>query len=231
MIATDSAPLIGVAAGAVVAAAGYVGKLAIESWGEWRRAEAQSLAQLFKLQALLRASGAAYLVQRELAERLKNQLKAAHPEDVPKSPGLERLFSHLHSRFRPEEAELHEIIRAYTEHALLPINETLAEWLRNDVRYRVARPEMNEPEIRLAELLNQLDAHLLLWFAKYRRWLPDRPDHALVYLHDEEEHGLGFPKGIEQAAQAVLAERQTKSKKLRRQRQNGQPRIDTPAPK
>lgn len=57
----------------------------------------------------------------------------------------------------------------------------------------------------LSELLNQLDAHLLLWLAKYEGWIPNRPDHALVYLADEEEHGLGFPNGIEETLAAVLS--------------------------
>jgi len=83
----------------------------------------------------------------------------------------------------------------------------LAEWLRGDVRHRIISQQRDEREIRLAELLNQLDAHLLLWLAKYKRWMPDRPDHALVYLDDEERHGLGFPTGLDQAVEAVLTTR------------------------
>jgi hypothetical protein len=206
VIATDTGPLIGIAAGAVVAALGYVGKLATETWREWRRSEARSLARLFKLQALLRASRTAFIVQRELADRLAAQLTAEHATDLPSAPGLERLFSHLHARFSPAETELHEIIRAYTEHALHPINQALAEWLRDDARHRIIDRRKNQREIELAELLNQLDSHLLLWLAKYERWIPGRPDHALVYLDDEEEHGLGFPTGLDQAVETVLAE-------------------------
>ena len=198
--------LIGIAAGATVAALGYVGKLVIESWKEWRTAQAQSLAQLFKLQALLRASRTAFLVQRELAGRLEAQLKAEHSTDLPSAPGLERLFSTLHSRFSPAETELHGIIRAYTEYALRPINQALAEWLRDDVRHRIIDQRKKAIEIHLAERLNQLDAHLLLWLAKYQRWIPGRADHALVYLDDEETHGLGFPTDLDQAVETVLAE-------------------------
>jgi hypothetical protein len=206
LIATDTGPLVGIAAGAVVAALGYVGKLVTESWREWRRAEAESLAQLFKLQALLRASRTAFIVQRELADRLADQLTSEHANDLPSAPGLERLFSHLHTRFSPAEAELHEVIRAYTEHAMRPINESLADWLRDDASHRVIDRRKNQREIQLAELLNQLDSHLLLWLAKYERWIPGRPDHALVYLDDEERHGLGFPRGLDDAVDELLAE-------------------------
>jgi hypothetical protein len=205
-VAADTAPLIGIAAGAVVAALGFVAKTSIESWRGWRRAEAKSRAQLLKLQALLQAGQTAFLVQRALASRLETRLKAAQSE-IHGSSGLERLFADKYHVFGPEERELHGIIRAYTEHALHPINSSLATWLDDDDRHRVEDRKKSENELRLAKLLNRLDAHLLLWLAKYEGWIPGRPDHALVYLADEEEHGVTFPKGLEEAAAAVLAER------------------------
>ncbi len=213
MVAAESTPLIGIAAGAVVAALGYVGKLAIETWREWRKSEAQTLAQLFRLQALLQAGRTAFAVQRELAGRLAAQLRKSPAYDVPETVGLERLFSQMRASFRPEERELHEVIRAYTEHVMYPLNEALAEWLQGDVRYRIITRRTSEREIRLAELLNALDAHLLLWRAKYQRWIPDQPDHALVYLDDEERHGLGFPRGLDVAVDAVLAERRQRRRR------------------
>ena len=56
----------------------------------------------------------------------------------------------------------------------------------------------------LALLLNRLDEHVILWLAKYEAWLPDQPAHALVYLDDEERHGVGFPRGLDDAVDAVL---------------------------
>jgi hypothetical protein len=89
----------------------------------------------------------------------------------------------------------------------IPINEALAEWLQSDVRHRIITRKRTEREIRLAELLNELDTHLLLWLAKYQGWIPDQPDRALVYLADEKCHGIEFPHGLDQAVQAVLEER------------------------
>lgn len=34
----------------------------------------------------------------------------------------------------------------------------------------------------------------LLWNAKYESWIPEQPEHALVYMDDEKRHGVGFPK-------------------------------------
>jgi hypothetical protein len=51
---------------------------------------------------------------------------------------------------------------------------------------------------RLAQLLGQLETHLILWHAKYAAWIPNNPEHALVYMADESKHGLGFPSGIDE---------------------------------
>ena len=38
----------------------------------------------------------------------------------------------------------------------------------------------------------------MLWHAKYEAWIPNHPEHALVYMADEKHHGLGFPGAIYQ---------------------------------
>ena len=93
--------------------------------------------------------------------RLASQLEHKFPNDLPHEPGLERMFTFLYQRFEPEQAELHSVIRAYTEHALYPINEAIAEWLQADVDYRTIRGK-SDPEVQLAKLLNDLDCHLTL---------------------------------------------------------------------
>lgn len=206
VMSSDIGPVIGILVGALVAALGYVGKLVVEAIKEWRTERELRLARLHRLQALLRASWAAFLVQRDQADRLAQRLHSRFPDELPGTPGFERLFAHFHDRFDDDETDLHRVIRAYTEHALRPLNETMLTWLREDVVHRTTHGKTGS-EALLAERLNQLDGHLLLWLAKYQAWIPNRPDHALVYLADEEEHGLGFPSGIEDALEAVLSER------------------------
>lgn len=57
---------------------------------------------------------------------------------------------------------------------------------------------------RLADKLAALEVHLQLWQAKYSVWIPENLTHSLVYLADEEEHGVGFPRGIENDVQELL---------------------------
>ena len=62
-----------------------------------------------------------------------------------------------------------------------------------------------KPEFsKLAAELVKLESHLLLWIAKYKAWIPEHNEHALVYMADENEHGLGFPSGIDERVDDVV---------------------------
>lgn len=181
-----------------------MGKEILQSVREWRADQEQSRARLHQLQALLHASHIAFDVQNERAQRLAQRLRSHHADELVDEPGFERLFTAFYDRFDPDERDLHDVVRAYTEHGLRPLNAAMLTWLRNDVEHRTIRGKTGD-ERELSALLNRLDAHLLLWLAKYEAWIPTRPDHALVYMADEEDHGLDFPKGIEATLAKVLS--------------------------
>jgi hypothetical protein len=113
--------------------------------------------------------------------------------------------SSLFDQFTPEETELHAIVRSITEHALRPLNQQMSNWLANDIDFRTARGAEGKRG-QLANKLNLLDSHLLLWHAKYEAWIPANRSHALVYMADEEQHGVGFPRGIERLVDDVIRE-------------------------
>jgi hypothetical protein len=197
--------VVGILVPALVAALGYVGKQIAESLREWRAVREQRRARLHQLGALLQASQAAFRVQRAQVGRLAQRLAAKHGDELEASVAYERLFSRLYDQFDSDEKDLHRVIRAYTEHGLRPLNEAMLAWLRADIDHRTTDGKSGK-KLELAKLLNQLDAHLLLWLAKYEAWIPNRPQHALVYLADEEEHGLGFPHGIDDAVEVVITQ-------------------------
>src|SRR5712691_2980458 len=66
------------------------------------------------------------------------------------------------------------------------------------------RPGFNAVFSSSFSQLGALEAHLLMWIAKYSAWIPDTPAHALVYLADEEAHGVPFPSGIERTIEQAL---------------------------
>ena len=107
---------------------------------------------------------------------------------------MSKAFTHLDA----DGKELHKLIRSMTTTALRPTNLSILEWLRKD-SFHKAQPVSRANG--LSAHLAQLEAHMILWHAKYEAWIPDSPEHALVYLDDEKAHGLGFPDGID----AVIA--------------------------
>jgi hypothetical protein len=188
---------------------GYVGKLAVEGWFQWRRARAAQLGRLLELASLLHASREAFIAQRRLVERLEKSLTQNHPNVVQDRSGFERHFAQTFTQFTPDEAELHGLIRSMTQHTLRPLNQAISDWLWSDLTYRTARgADANRG--KLATKLNQLDTHLRLWHAKYEAWIPEYPQHALIYLADEEEHGIGFPVGLDGVVDQVLRDADAK---------------------
>lgn len=180
---------------AVLAAVGYVAKLLIELIRDVRRSRAEKRARLLELASLLRATRVLFLVQNQLAVRLAEALRSAHP-DAPSGSGYEDLFATQFDTFTPDQKALHEIIRGITEHSLRPLNKALSKWLRKDLTFRTGYRAKGDWR-RLAEKLGELETHLLLWHAKYDSWIPGEPRHALVYLADEQQHGIAFPEGLD----------------------------------
>ena len=190
--------------GAVVAALGYVGKLIIESWQGIREAQNARRARLVELQSLLRAAWVSFAVQNNHAKRLLSMIREKHPDLIETEEGYERTFSKAYKAFTQDEKELHAIIRSITVHSLRPTNQSLSNGLKNDTYFKaqkLSKGILGE----LAGKLSVLEAHLILWHAKYETWIPDTPEHSLVYLADEEEHGIGFPSGIDEVVRKALA--------------------------
>jgi len=190
--------------GAVIAALGYVGKLILEWWAKVHEARNVRRARLIELESLLRATRVSFVIQNTHANRLTSMIKENHPNSIQLEEGYERIFSKAYDKFTPEERELHGIIRSITVNSLRPANRSLLEWLKNDTYFRAQRQRIKTILGKLAKQLADLEAHLILWHAKYETWIPNTPEHSLVYLADEEAHGIGFPAGIDNLVQEVL---------------------------
>jgi hypothetical protein len=207
LLGADSGAVTGAIVAAAIAALGYVANLAVQTWKEWRADRAGRHGQLLQLQALLTATQAAYDVQAELRNRLLRELEQSHGASTEfaaaEAEGYDSVFSQLYGSFTPHERESHAIIRGYTEHSLRPLNESVLTWLRANVNNR-ARLGRDTRAVTLAKGLRQLEVHVMLWLAKYEVWIPGQPEHALVYLQDEQRHGVGFPHGLDETLNSVI---------------------------
>ena len=188
--------------GAIIAALGYVGKQIWDVWGKARRTRRLRRAQLIQLQSLLRVTKVAFDVQNEHARRLLAMLRERTPQlDI--SGGFEHVFSGSYRDMRPEEKEIHSLIRGITISSLRTGNSGLVTWLDSDVYFK-AQYRKTGPLKSLAGKLAELHTHLILWQAKFEVWIPDKPEHALVYMADEKRHGSPFPEDLDPAVDKAL---------------------------
>ena len=195
-------------AGAALAATGYMVKLILE-WVEDVSARRRARrARLVDLSSLLRAGRVAFDIQSEHRDRLWDSIAETQPDLTRemRGKGFERLFAGAYPQMTERERELHAMVRTITQYTLRPINKLLLKWVREDTHFK-ARMVGRGPKARLAAELAHLEAHLLLWDAKYKVWIPDEPAHALVYLADEERHGVGFPGELQCTVETVLERR------------------------
>ncbi len=192
--------------GALLAVFGYVGTKVAEWFATRRKEERGRRARLAELLALLRAGDTAFKVQCDNRDRLAALIRQRDPTLKAQDDNFDDLFTRSHPDMSPQELELHDIVRAITVHTIQPLNMALLEWLRADTDFRVRRPDRS-PRGKLAQYLADLEAHLLLWHAKYQAWIPEHPERALVYLADEKSHGIGFPGNGTELVTSILHHR------------------------
>ena len=189
--------------GAVLAALGYVSTLLLKIVGDAVSRSRKRRARLVELYSQLGATQTAFKVQTENRDRLQQLITQREASLREADLGFDRLFAVAYPQLTPREQELHAVIRSITENTLHPLNTSILAWLKEDDYFRAAigRPGRQGA---LAQELSRLEAHLLLWLAKYRIWIPDHPEHALVYMADEDRHGTAFPHGIEAKIRDLL---------------------------
>ncbi|HYI24171.1 MAG TPA: hypothetical protein VD767_02085 [Thermomicrobiales bacterium] len=206
------------ATAAVVSSLSY----GIRSWHAWQLEKAERHVQMvLHLQTLavrLRTARSIFLTQNLLRNRFHATLQSDQFGDRPVPAGYEALMTAAHSTFTDEQKELHALLRGMTQLALRPANLALTEWLASDTTFKTGAIPISNPVTTLetaavpiedpasfSSWLHQLELHLTLWHAKYEYWMADER-HALVYLADEQDHGVPFPRGIEEVVDAALEE-------------------------
>jgi hypothetical protein len=185
--------VVGALVGGVLAALGYVAKLAIDTMGGWRTAARQRLSRLVLLRSYLLVIGRVFALQNQLRDRLCRELV----EQQPDLHGLsyDDILAQGYAKASEAQKLVHGLIRQYTISAMCPLNKRVVEWLEADTWYKVGGARRKCAALDAA--LRTLEAHETLWLAKYEFWILNHPERALVYMVDEDRHGIGFPKGIE----------------------------------
>ncbi|MDA0798349.1 MAG: hypothetical protein O2884_06740 [Chloroflexi bacterium] len=187
------AVLITLGGGALLGGASYLVRSLHGWWTQRRKERGELVASLHRIAAHLRTSKSLVDVQFDLRDRLYDSMQGLLPGEAG-NLGFEAAFTLMHEQFTNEQKDLHGMVRAITVNGLRPVNQAVSEWLDQDTIFKTGMAPLKSPDA-FASWLRQLELHLTLWHAKYRYWIPDAR-HALVYLADEEDHGVRFPSGI-----------------------------------
>lgn len=188
---------------AIVAMLGYLSKLVIDWINKLRTDSRLRKSKLIELHSLLLASSVAFNEQCRHRDKLYNDLGQQYPEVLKETEGYDQFFSDVYDRMNKAEKEIHLLIRAITENTLRPLNKLILCWLQTDIYFK-SKIWSKSNLFELSKKLRTLEAHLYLWEAKFLIWIPDKPEHSLVFLADEKNHGIGYPKGIEVIVEQIL---------------------------
>ncbi len=197
------AVLITLGGGALLGGTSYLVRSLHGWWTQRRKERGELVASLHRIAAHLRTSKSLVDVQFDLRDRLYDSMQGLLPGEAG-NLGYEAAFTLMHEQFTNEQKDLHGMVRAITVNGLCPVNQAVSEWLDQDTIFKTGMAPLKSPDA-FASWLRQLELHLTLWHAKYRYWIPDAR-HALVYLADEEDHGVRFPVGIDDIVDAALGE-------------------------
>jgi hypothetical protein len=206
--------------GALATATGFVAKTIWEAVQKWRDRRLANRARLIELQSLVLASFEVFQTQLRLRNRLFDDLVRGNKDLARQSQ--EDVFAELFDKMKPSQKTEHGLIRSYTMLALSPLNQKMADWLSADTVHKSRRGN-------LGASLRQLEAHLVLWRAKYDFWIPEHPERALVYLAGSSRHGPGFPKHIEAEVLRATGSTEAEIKQYLDERRQRHPKVFLPA--
>src|SRR4051794_35105955 len=198
MVESETAAIIAAAA----AALGFVGK---ELWvvgKAYLDQQRQRRSRLVQLHSMLRAAHTSFLTQHKHREALRKSIEKNHANvrRLGDNETIDDYFARSYSELSEEEGKRHAIIRGITMYSLRPLNAFMLKWLQDDEYFKGAQKPALQP---LSDPLARLEVHLLHWLAKYEVWIKDER-RALVYLDDEDKHGVGFPTDIDRLVAEVV---------------------------
>lgn len=189
--------------GSVAAAVGFFAKSYFEERKERRARKLTSLEQLRRLAALLQQSDNVFTDQNKLVRRLWRDLSTRLGSDIETGRGFDEDFFSAYDRLTVEEKELHAIIRGMTMNSLRTVNTQLAQWLSEDLEFKLYSGT-DTVFSDLKGMLQRLERHISAWHDKYASVLAGDLKRSLVYLGDEKEHGEPFPQGIERVVERAI---------------------------
>lgn len=192
----------------LTAALGVAGKYVWDYAMEKRALRQTRIAKLEKLKGLLNESNGLFNMQNKLVCRLALDVQTRlNPSGslVETTVGYEAFFVQNYDAFTEVEKDSHAMIRATTLNSINRVNDEMLKWMEDslDLKSNTVKCLKKTCGKELGDALSQLELHLNLWQDKFAIWMKNEK-HCVVYLADEEHHGVGFPKEVGALVDAAI---------------------------
>jgi uncharacterized membrane-anchored protein YhcB (DUF1043 family) len=187
----------------ISAALGFFGHRYFDILGKAKTRRNIAIRQLELLQDLLEESKRVLENQNIQAHELLKLIIKRYGDDVSKNLGMDETFYQTYDQMKNGEKELFHVIRGTTIHSVYQLNERLREWTDTHTAKQLIGQSTESVE-SFDKKLMQLRLHLNGWFAKYEAIIKTSGKRSLIYLHDDKNHGFGFPDNISKDIEEVL---------------------------
>lgn len=186
---------------------GFFAKYGWDYFQAKKQVQKDRIKKLETLKGLLVESGNLFVMQNRLLKRLVSTMSERLDIMHPDVQGYQSFICEYYDHMDEHEKDMHSVIRGTTMNSMKIVNTEMLKWLKEDNEFKInsvkcIRDKFGEG---VADQLNQLELHLNLWHDKYAVWM-ESEKHCVVYLDDDEKHGVGFPTGIENVIDLSLKE-------------------------
>jgi hypothetical protein len=185
-------------------------RFVLEPRDRQRRQAIERIRALNELDFLLTLSRDAFTSQNFKAQELLRLIRLNHPDvstrdDHGEPLGYDEIFHRAYPTLNEKERDIFKLIRGTTLSSLKKANDKMFLWTEEHPEFLAASDRTIESKDFADDLAN-LRAHLDQWSSKFATWMEDE-SRSLVYLADEEAHGLGFPTRIEVSLARILKQK------------------------
>jgi uncharacterized protein YuzE len=168
-------------------------------------ARAGALAALREFRGYLDEAWNVFINQNNYRNQLYRLIKTELPHIASRSIGYDQTFYDAYPELPPTGRELFATVRRISEANAYQANNRIREWIRNHPLDNLL-PERTPAAVELEKQVGLLALHLKDWFAIYEEEFLPNERRTLVYAGDERRLGQPWPRGVEPAVDAMIAE-------------------------
>jgi len=184
----------------IAAVLGFLARTIYDTIVNKKKIRISTVNRLKEFENLLKIGQSIFHDQMILVRRLYKSLSDNH--ELFKN-GYSEGFLKSYDQMNEEQKEIFEFIRGITENSIYSLNDKLNQWADKNEMYTLTTKKSTIAD-EFDKDIHTLREHLQLWFAKYNSIFKNNPKYCLVFLGDENSHGVAFPQSIRDSVKKMI---------------------------